>query len=47
MQGSYNGAVRGDKAVVNGITYLIDKAHEIKGITSAVEYMVYYLEEKK
>ena len=47
VEAQYNGADRGDKAVVNGITYQITKKHEIKGVKSTAEYIVYYLQEKE
>jgi len=46
MEPQYNGANRGDRAVVGGKTYLITKKHEIRGDSSAIHHVVYYLEEQ-
>ena len=46
MSAQYNGANRGDRATVNGVTYLITKKHEIRGTTPTIEYVNYYLQEK-
>lgn len=46
MQAIHNGASRGDRAIVNGKTYLITKKQEIRGVSQNIEYVIYYLEEK-
>lgn len=43
----YNGASRGDKVTVNGEAFIITKKHEIRGRSSAIHHVVYYLEEAK
>lgn len=45
MAPEYNGANRGDKVVCNGQNYIISKKHEIRGTSSAIHHVVYYLEE--
>jgi hypothetical protein len=47
MAPEFNGANRGDRAVVNGQTYLITKKHEIRGDSATINHVVYYLEEKE
>lgn len=46
MAPSFNGANRGDQAVVNGQTYIITRRHEIRGDSATIHHVVYYLEEK-
>lgn len=46
MEAQYDGASRGDQAVINGQEYIIAKKHEIRGDSSAIHHLVYYLEEK-
>jgi len=46
MEPAYNGANRGDRAVILSKTYLITKKHEIRGASSAINHVVYYLEEQ-
>lgn len=45
VEPEYNGANRGDSAVVNGQDYMITKKHEIRGSDSNIHHVVYYLEE--
>ena len=45
VQPTNNLANRGDKAVVNNQTYLIISKHEIKGNSTAIHHVVYYLQE--
>jgi hypothetical protein len=46
MQAIHNGASREDRAVINGQTYIITKKHEIRGASSVIQFVIYYLEEK-
>jgi hypothetical protein len=45
MKPEHNGANRGDKVVANSQNYIIARKHEIRGKTSAIHHVVYYLEE--
>lgn len=47
MEPQYNGADRGATAEVNGNNYIISKKHEIRGVSSAIHHVVYFLEEKE
>ncbi len=47
MKPEHNGANRGDKATVNGIEYTIMQKIEVRGRTSAIHHVIYYLEELK
>jgi hypothetical protein len=47
MGPTFNGAERGATAVVNGDNYIITKKQEIRGDSSAIHHVVYYLEEKE
>lgn len=47
MQPQYNGASAGFEVVANGKTFIITKKHEIRGRSSAIHHVVYYLEEAK
>jgi len=46
VEAIYNGAVRGDRVVVNSQNYIITKKHEIKGVSSSANHVVYTLEEQ-
>lgn len=46
-QPEHNGANRGDKAVVNGVNYIISYKQEISGVNASINHVVYYLEEAK
>ncbi len=41
----YNGGVRGDLAIVDGVNYTITKKQEIRGDSSDIHHVVYYLDE--
>ena len=45
VESQYSGGARGGKVVVNGQNYLITKKHEIRGSSSAVHHICYYLQE--
>ena len=45
LEGQYNGAERGDEAIVNGKTYLIIKKQELRGTSSIIHHVIYHLEE--
>jgi len=47
MEAQYNGAVRGDKAVINSTIYEITKKHEIRGTSATVNHVVYFLKEQE
>lgn len=47
MEPQYNGGARGGKVVCNGENFIISKKHEIRGRTSAIHHVVYYLQEGK
>lgn len=47
MAAQYNGAARGYEVLANGETYIITKKQEIRGRSSTIHHVVYYLEEAK
>ena len=43
----YNGAQRGDEAVVNGVSYILTEKQELRGRSPAIHHVIYFLEEGK
>lgn len=47
VEPQFNGAGKGDRATIDGTIYIITKKHEIRGTTSAIHHVIYFLQEKE